>query len=182
MRVINLQRWVCWVVADDRVCDRSGLGEGFPGQRPLLNLLGELVPDSLKLTEHLRWEIRMITRPKNVNCCSLCLPWLFRSGRLLLPQREFACLLPRRGFWSRAGPGARHAVLSSTPHKSSWHSPFVPWPWWISPRSCWGCSASVGPRVSLYQNLSTSVLSYQSFSAIITAIRFCSGGWHFAPI
>ena len=64
MRVINLQRWVCWVVADDRVCDRSGLGEGFPWQRSLLNLLGELVPDSLKLTEHLRGEIRMITRPK----------------------------------------------------------------------------------------------------------------------
>ena len=41
-------------MADDGVCDGSGLGEGFPGQCSLLNLLGQFVADSFKLTEYLR--------------------------------------------------------------------------------------------------------------------------------
>ena len=43
-------------MADDRVCDGSGLREGFPGQCSLLNLLGQFVSNGFKLTEHLKAE------------------------------------------------------------------------------------------------------------------------------
>lgn len=43
-------------MADDGVCDGSGLGEGFPGQCSLLNLLGQLVSHGLELTEDLGME------------------------------------------------------------------------------------------------------------------------------
>ena len=51
-----LQRWVGGVMADDGVCDGSGLGEGFPGQCSLLNLLGQFISNGFKLTEDLRRE------------------------------------------------------------------------------------------------------------------------------
>ena len=43
-------------MADDGVCDGSGLGEGFPGQCSLLNLLGQFISNGFKLTEDLRRE------------------------------------------------------------------------------------------------------------------------------
>ena len=54
--VIFLQRWVGGVMADDGVCDGSGLGEGSPGQCSLLNLLGQLVSNGFKFTEDLEKE------------------------------------------------------------------------------------------------------------------------------
>ena len=46
-------------MADDGVCDGSGLREGFPGQCSLLNLLGQFVSNGFKLTEHLKAEKRI---------------------------------------------------------------------------------------------------------------------------
>lgn len=43
-------------MADDGVCDGSGLGEGSPGQCSLLNLLGQLVSNGFKFTEDLEKE------------------------------------------------------------------------------------------------------------------------------
>ena len=43
-------------MADDGVCDGSGLGEGFPGQSSLLDLLGQFISNGFKLTEDLRSE------------------------------------------------------------------------------------------------------------------------------
>ena len=40
-------------MADDGVCDGSGLGKGSSGECSLLDLLGQLVSHGLKLTEDL---------------------------------------------------------------------------------------------------------------------------------
>ena len=54
-------------MADDGVCDGSGLGEGFPGQCSLLNLLGQFVSNGFKLTEHLKnRKIRVTSTEENI--------------------------------------------------------------------------------------------------------------------
>ena len=43
-------------MADDGVCDGSGLREGFPGQCSLLNLLCQFVSNGFKLSKYLKVE------------------------------------------------------------------------------------------------------------------------------